>query len=148
MILDKITKEQLLARKNRDTFKTGILTTLMSEVSIIGKNKGNRKTTDEEAIAVIKKFISNAENNIESLQGSHNWENCTESIQEFQDEIELLQGFLPKQMTEDELKVSIEVMVSKGANNIGAIMGTLKKEYGGLYDGKMASKLAKEVLSK
>lgn len=147
MIVQKIKSDQLQARKEKNKELASILTALYSEVAIVGKNNGNRETTDEEAVKVIKKFSKGVLESIETLQGSHNWENCGGRIEDLQNELDVYEKYLPKQMSENELRTAIEVMVSGGKNNIGMIMGTLKKEYAGLYDGAMASKLAKEILS-
>ena len=57
--------------------------------------------------------------------------------------MEVMNEFLPKMLTEDELK---EVIKASGLNNIGQIMKYLKENYNGLYDGKIASKLIKEII--
>ena len=58
-------------------------------------------------------------------------------------EMIVMSEFLPKMMSENELKGAIQ---ASGCNNIGSAMKYLKENYNGLYDGKMASKLIKEIL--
>ena len=67
MILEKIKKQQLQARKEKSPI-VGALTALMSEVAIVGKNNGNRETTDEEAVKVIKKFIKGINETIDLIK--------------------------------------------------------------------------------
>ena len=61
MLIEKIKEDSLRARKDRNTWKANLLTTLYAEASMIGKNKGNRVSTDEETTAVITKFLKNAQ---------------------------------------------------------------------------------------
>ena len=58
-LIQDIKSASLVARKARETKKAESLITLYSEASMIGKNDGNRESTDAETIAVIKKFIKN-----------------------------------------------------------------------------------------
>ena len=59
----------------------------------------------------------------------------------------LIERYLPKQLTEDELKTIISVMVIKNEYNMprdmGKVMQSLAEEYPGKYDGKIASTIAR-----
>lgn len=64
------------------------------------------------------------------------------------EEIQILESFLPQQMSEEKLQTVVESIVVAADNpNMGLIMKELKDNYAGLYDGKTASKIAKEVLN-
>ena len=58
-IVTNIKAASLQARKDRNAPKAALLSTLLGEVQMIGKNNGNRESTDGEAIAVIKKMLNN-----------------------------------------------------------------------------------------
>jgi len=134
-IIEKIKIAQLEARKNRDKFTANILTCLYSEVSIIGKNAGNRDTTDEECLKCIAKFKKGTEE-VYKLKPSVN----------VGLELDIYDAYLPKLMTEQELSKLISDMIDALPNpNIGMIMGQLKKS-GYDYDGKMASTLIRDRL--
>jgi uncharacterized protein YqeY len=62
-------------------------------------------------------------------------------------EVALLQKFLGEQLSEDELMALIKEAITGGANNLGAIMGMLNKSHKGKFEGKIASELAKTLLS-
>ncbi len=65
-------------------------------------------------------------------------------------QLEVIEGFLPKQMTEAELEAYLkEMMVRldvKGPQDMGKIMGTASKELAGKADGKAISAKVKEIL--
>ena len=67
-----------------------------------------------------------------------------------QDEIAIINNFLPKQMNEEETKkICQKVIESVGATSVkdmGKIMGVLKKEYGDVLDFSKVSNLIKEIL--
>lgn len=144
MLLKKIKDDQLQARKDRDTQKANLLTTLYSEAAMVGKNKGNRDSTDEEVIAVIKKFHKDNGAVLDSMDGS-----VSDTVKfAWERERQILASYLPKQMTEDEIKAAITAYKNFADENpnMGGAMKFLKENYSGQYDGKMASSIAKEML--
>ena len=66
-------------------------------------------------------------------------------------EIAVIEQFLPKQLSEDELKVKLQaIMVRIGASvpsDIGKLMGVATKELAGQTDGKAISAMAKQLLA-
>ena len=139
-LLEQIKSDQLQARIAADKAKASILTTLIGEAEMVGKNDGNRDTTDQEVIATIKKFIKNIDETI-AVAGS------TETLVAEKD---ALQVYLPRQLTEPELRVTIgNIIVTQGLSGpkaMGRLMGELKKNHAGSYDGALASRLVKELL--
>ena len=143
-LLEKIKADQLEARKLKQSMKAAALTTLFAEAQAIGKDKG-RDTTDEEVIAVIKKFIANVDlcvngyldNSIEE-PGSPEFQN---RLADFAAEKIIYQSYLPKQLSAQELE-DIIIGQFPEKTSLGQIMGYLKNNYAGKYDGKLASSVA------
>lgn len=66
-------------------------------------------------------------------------------------EAAILQEFLPKQLTEDEIKtIAKRVIMDMQADmkQMGQVIGAVKKEVGSAADGAVVAKLVKELLSK
>lgn len=159
MILQKIKIEQKQARLKKDKFRAGVLTTLMAEVQIVGKN-ALRETTDEEAIKVVTKFLKNLKEAFKAYTGKEmeNYEtihidNVDESTEVLQkrmdmvDEADIYNEFMPKQMTEAELTKAVQDFIGDNPNTImGQVMQHLKAEYSGTYDGKMASGIVRKLV--
>lgn len=142
MILEKIKKQQLQARKEKSPI-VGALTALMSEVAIVGKNNGNRETTDEEAVKVIKKFIKGINETIDLIKDP-------EKLKLLAMELEIYNSFLPQIMNELETRAAVEKIINalpeKSPKAMGQVMGTISKEYGTLIDRGLASQIVKEML--
>lgn len=68
------------------------------------------------------------------------------------EEIEVIERFLPKQMTETEIKEAVAaIILQTGAASpadMGKVMGVASKQLAGLADGKTISTIVKELLSK
>lgn len=142
MILEKIKKQQLQARKEKSPI-VGALTALMSEAAIVGKNNGNRETTDEEAVKVIKKFIKGINETIDLIKDP-------EKLKLLKMELEIYNSFLPQIMNELETRAAVEKIINalpeKSPKAMGQVMGTISKEYGTLIDRGLASQIVKEML--
>lgn len=140
-VLDKIKTASVTARKDKKIVTANLLTTLLSEVQNVGKNDGNRQTTDGEAAAVIKKFLNGIAETLKYLPPDD------VRFQTATLEKEILEGFLPRQYTEDELRNIIaeivEKMPVKSQKHMGDVMKQLRAEHDGLFDGSTASKLVK-----
>lgn len=143
-LLQTIKSDQLQARKNKDAIRASILTTLYSEAAMVGKNNGNRESSDAEVVATIKKFLKNIEETLSAVSSS-------DAVSMLHEEREVLSTYLPKQMTEDELRSTL-ITIADGLENrspksMGVLMKALKEQHEGLYDGKTASILAREILT-
>lgn len=136
-LLEKIKSDSLTARKARNIVLSGVLTTLYSEASMVGKNDGNRSSTDEEVVKVVKKFLKNASETMNHIKNADSI-----AYNDLHDECMVYQSYLPKQLTSEELAEKINSLLSSG-NNIGQIMKNLKENYAGRYDAKLASQIAK-----
>jgi uncharacterized protein len=66
-------------------------------------------------------------------------------------ELSIIEEFLPKQLTEDELRAKLEEIKTRvGASapsDMGKMMGVATKELAGLADGKVVSAMVKSILS-
>lgn len=144
-LIEKIKNDIMISRKNKDSEKLLILTTFLSEAEKVGKDKGNRESTDGEVVATLKKFINNIDQSIEVF-GDNN-----DRIQKYEFEKNILEYYLPKQLSEAELMAVIHDLVSslpeKNVKMMGKVMSELKQKHEGLYDGKIASKIVKDILS-
>lgn len=146
-LLQQIQADSLAARKNRETDKATLLVTLYSEAANVGKNSGNRLTTDTETVAVIKKFLKGIEETIEVTKSDQ----TSNRYQIALDEKVILEKYLPKQLTSDELRVIItayvETLPDKSPKQIGVVSKFLKENYSGQYDGSVGASIIKERLA-
>ncbi|WP_259016064.1 GatB/YqeY domain-containing protein [Emticicia fluvialis] len=66
-------------------------------------------------------------------------------------ELAIIEEFLPKQLSEDELKAKLQEIIAKvgasGPSDMGKVMGAATKELAGLADGKAISATVKSLLA-
>ena len=132
--IPEIRKEILNAKREGNKEKSLILTTFLENAQKIAKEDKNREMTDQDLVAGVKREIKMAE------QSKAAGAPYSELV------FQLGASFLPKQMTERELRVTIEAIVSDlDKPNMGAIMKELKT-FGDSVDMKVANVIIKEIL--
>jgi uncharacterized protein YqeY len=157
-LIEKIKASQVEARKARNTLAATLLTTLLGEANMVAKNAQRDAPTDEETQAVVKKFLKgNAETQaiIQKAicaQESHNHAYISADILGkltlAQEEQKILESYLPQQLSESDLIQIVSDALTNGAQkNVGALMGVLKANHAGKYDGKLASTVIKAALA-
>jgi uncharacterized protein YqeY len=125
-LIEKINADFMLAYKNKDMEVKDFLGVLKTEVT-----RETKTPNDAQVVAKIKSMIKNAE--------------ATNSLSEF--ELEILNRYLPKQMTDAELTEVVKGFVTENPTiNMGGVMSHLKANFDGLYDGKSASQIVKSIL--
>jgi len=103
---------------------------------------------EEDETKLLQKLVKQRKDSLEIYQQ----QNRTDLAQKEQEEIEVIEKFLPKQLSADELKVEISSIITEvGASSpadMGKVMGVATKKLAGKADGKTISALVKELLSK
>ena len=145
-MIKRLKRDLLTARKNKDKFRAGVLGALVSEAVMIGKNNGNRETTDQECLSLIQKFKKGVVENLNLTASGHDY---FEKRKLLRDEISVYNEYLPKQLTEEEIVKEIGIFIGKDPShaNIGKIMGHFKQKFEGQFDGKELARITKEVIN-
>ncbi len=138
MLVERIRTERMAAMKAREMVAKTLLTTLLGELESAAKRTG-ADITDDIVIKACKKFI--AGNNEVIEEGAKVGSDCPN----LKAENVILETFIPKQLTEDELYA---IIVGLKADNLGTVMKHLKANHDGTYDGKLAVDVAHTVLSR
>ena len=122
-------KQQIIDYRNNHKESRLILGTLLSELDRDDKIKEGdfRNPSDNDVIRVIKKMID-----------SNKLINSNESL----NENKLLEQFIPKQLTENEIEAIIR---REKFSSIKDCMGFFKELYAGLYDGKIVNNCFKNM---
>lgn len=129
MIFEKMKADALLARKNKNAIAS-LLTTVISDCQMLAKNE-QRDVVDEDCVKVIRKFLKGIDEMIQK----------TDSEQFVMEKV-FLESYLPKQLSEDEMKEIIQGEELVGVPNI---MKFFKENFAGRYDGKVLSQIAKGI---
>lgn len=128
------------AMKARDKNRLSILRQVHGEIKNIEVNE-RREITDADVDAMLKRTIKQTK---ETLDGSIKAGNDQERTDRLTEQAEILESYLPKQVSGEELIALIEeVLAETGAatkKEMGKVMGTLTQKTGGNFDKAQAAK--------
>src|SRR5688572_2759513 len=101
----------------------------------------------EKEISMLQKMMKQRKDSLDIYQQ----QNRTDLAQKEQEEMAIIEKFLPKQMSDDELRTELKQIITEtGASSpadMGKVMGVATKKFAGKADGKTISALVKELLS-
>lgn len=144
---DKIYNDMKEAMKAKDQQKVLLLRGLIASVKNATVNAG-KEITDDAVLSAVKKNLKEIEQSIDSFyKAGRDFE-----VGKLNQDKMYLQGLLPKQMSEEELKAVIgEVLVDLGPGlhtkkEMGKVMKEVMAKTKGAADGKLVSKLVASVL--
>ena len=149
---DKIDTDYKNILKLKDKIQISTYRLILSgikDLDISNRSGPNKKDTDDGDIKkLLKKMIKQRSESIDIYKKN----NRKDLLEVEQKESEILSGYLPKQLSEEETKKICTQTVSKiGASSIkdmGKVMGELKKQYADSLDFAIAGSLLKELLNK
>ncbi|HRG23376.1 MAG TPA: GatB/YqeY domain-containing protein [Chitinophagaceae bacterium] len=109
---------------------------------------GNGEIAEEEEIKLLQKMVKQRKDSLEIFTQ----QNRPELAKKEEEEIAVIEKFLPKQLSADEIKAELEkIIAATGASSpadMGKVMGAATKQLAGKADGKTISALVKELLTK
>jgi uncharacterized protein len=138
-VIEKLKTESMRLRKDRSPVAASIVFAL-SEIEKVGKNNGNRQTTEDEAIKVIQKLIVTINENLKHADTGRKVHLNYEKT--------VLESVLPQMATEDEVVDFLQETFGGKLAEIpkkGDIMKALRDEFGALVDMKKAGQLVTEL---
>lgn len=143
-------KERLLddmraAMKSRDAFRKNILS--MARAAVLQVEKDQRVDLDDQG--VIEVLSKEAKLRKEAI-GDFKKGNRQDLVEKNEREIEILQEYLPQQLSEEEIEEIVKQTINEvGANSVrdmGKVMGAIMPKVKGRADGSIVNRLVKEYL--
>lgn len=137
MLIDKVREDMHEAKKAKETLKANLLSTLYAEM--FTQSKSGKPYSDEDSIKIVKKFIKNSEETL-ALDIPE------DAKSKYTEEKRILEGYLPAQLTKEEIESKVNQLVSEG-KVMKDIMAYFKENHSGMYDGKTVSDIVRSKLS-
>ena len=139
---------QALKAKDKNTYPTlRLVVSAIKDAEIAGRSKGQKEMTDGDIIAILKKMIKQRNESCEVYKKAGR----NELLENETKEIEVINVFLPKQLSEEETKkICEDVIKSVGASSMkdmGKVMGALKSKHSDTLDFSKVSSIIKELLN-
>ena len=147
-LLEKISADIMAAMKNRETEKLDALRGIKAALLIAKTAKGGSDTiSPEEELKILQKLVKQRKESAEIYKA----QNRTDLYEEEINQANIIEKYLPAQMSDDEIKSFLKNLISEtGLNSekdMGKLMGMATKQLAGKANNSVISKLLKEILS-
>jgi uncharacterized protein YqeY len=146
---EKINADLKDAMKSGDKDRVSTLRLINAAIKsadIEARPSGKDKISDTDILSVLAKMVKQRRDSIEQYKAGGRQDLADKE----EAEIKVIEGYLPKQMSEAEAKAAIAAVIKEtGAaspKDMGKVMGALKTKYAGQMDFGKASALTKELL--
>ena len=141
MTLQEILKSDLkVAMKSGNAVKRNIIRLVLLEVAAENSRREVKNNLNDEGIQAV---IKSMKKNLESIPED-------KKDEELRKEIEILGGYLPTLMSEEDIKIKVEEIIAEtkasSLKEMGKVMGTFASKYKGKADNKIVMEIIKSRL--
>jgi len=150
VLREKITEATKAAMKSQEKTKLSTLRLMSAAITnadIEARTAGKKPLSDDELLGLFQKLIKQRQESVELYEKGGR----AELAKQERDEIEVIKGFLPQQMSEAEVKAAIAEAIkatgAAGVKDMGKVMAALKERYAGRMDFGKASGAVKGMLA-
>lgn len=136
-IKERIQKDRIAALKAGEKDRKSILDYILGEIQ---KAQKDGKPGNDPAESVIQAYIKSQKDLAREFGESR-----PDDARRIEFELSVLSEYMPKVLTDDEVRAEIQSLIDSGVTGRGPIMAALKKKHGVALDGRRASELAAEA---
>ena len=150
MLRDQINdalKEAMKAKNERAVSTLRMVNSTLKNADIEARGAGKPALGEAEVLAILQKMIKQRQESVELYKKGGR----DDLVAQEEAEIAIISGYLPRQISDDEMKSAIDAEVAEtgasGMKDMGKVIGALRGKYAGQMDMAKASALVKAKLS-
>ncbi|MEX1083608.1 MAG: GatB/YqeY domain-containing protein [Xanthobacteraceae bacterium] len=140
-------KEAMKARDERRVSTLRLMNSTIKNADIEARGQAKPPLGDAELLPLLQKMIKQRQESVELYQKG----NRADLVKQEQEEIAIISGYLPKQMSDADMAAAIEAAIKEtsaaGMKDMGKVIGLLRGKYAGQMDMAKASGLVKAMLA-
>ena len=145
--INNAVKDAMRAKDERKLSTLRMVNSTLKNSDIEARGQGKPPLSDEDILGVLQKMIKQRQESVELyVKGGRE-----ELANQEREEIAIITAYLPKQMSDDEVKAAIAAAIKEtgaaGMKDMGKVIGVLRGKYAGQMDFGKASGLVKAALS-
>lgn len=148
MLYDVISADLIAAIKSRNQADLRALQGIKAQLQLLRAEKGaSVEVSEEDELKVLMRMAKQRRDSIDIFAK----ESRNDLVQKEQEELVVIERYLPAQMGDAELELAIQAIITqtgvKGMAQMGMVMGLASKNLAGKADGKRISEVVKRLLS-
>ena len=145
--INNAVKEAMKAKNERKLSTLRMVNSTIKNADIAARGEGNPPLSDPDLLGVFQKMIKQRQEAVELYDKGGRAELAAQE----REEIAIISAYLPKQMSEADVKTAIAAAIAEtnaaGIKDMGKVIGALKAKYTGQMDFGKASGMVKAVLT-
>ena len=145
--INNAVKEAMKAKEERKLSTLRMVNSTIKNADIEARGQGKPQLSDAELLGVLQKMIKQRQEAIELYDKGGRAELAAQE----REEIAVISAYLPRQMSEDDVKAAISAAIAETnaaeMKDMGKVIGVLKAKYTGQMDFSKASSLVKAALT-
>jgi uncharacterized protein len=145
--INNAVKEAMKAKEERKLSTLRMVNSTIKNADIEARGNGKPPLSDADLLAVLQKMIKQRQESVELYDKGGRAELAAQE----REEIAVISAYLPKQMSDDDVKKAISEIIAEtgaaGMKDMGKVIAALKAKYAGQMDFGKASGLVKAALT-
>ena len=145
--INNAVKDAMKAKEERKLSTLRMVNSTLKNSDIEARGQGKPPLSDEDILGVLQKMIKQRQESVELYDKGGRKELADQE----REEIAIITAYLPKQMSDDEVKTAIATAIkdtgAAGMKDMGKVIGVLRAKYAGQMDFGKASGLVKAALA-
>ena len=145
--INNVLKDAMKSGDKRRVSTLRLVNSALKNADIEARGQGKPPLGDDELLGLLQKMIKQRQESIELYEKGGRPELAAQE----REEIAIIAGYLPSQMSEEEAKAAIAAVIKEtgaaGMKDMGKVMGALKQRYAGRMDFGKASPIVKGLLA-
>jgi uncharacterized protein YqeY len=144
-LTQRLTEDMKQAMKDKDKVRLSVLRMVKAAV----KNREieiGRPLADDDVLGVIQKELKQRRDSLQAFESAGR----TDLVDEVKAEIDVLMSYLPKQLSEEELREIVQSVISElgasGKADVGKVMSAVMPKVKGRADGRLVQSLVQSLL--
>ena len=144
--INNAVKDAMRAKEERKLSTLRMVNSTIKNADIAARGEGKPPLSDADLLGVLQKMIKQRQESVEMYKKGAR----PDLVKQEEEEIAIISGYLPKQMSDAEMASAIEAAIkdtaAAGMKDMGKVIGALRSKYAGQMDFGKASGLVKARL--
>lgn len=150
MLRDQLATQLKEAMKAKDSERLSTVRLIQAAIKdrdIANRGAGKEQASDDEILQILAKMVKQRDESAKIYEENSRPELAAKE----RAEITVIQDFMPKQLSDSEVRANVSAIIAEtgavGAKDMGKVMAALKERYAGQMDFAKASATVKELLN-
>lgn len=145
--INNAVKDAMRAKEERKLGTLRMVNSAIKNADIEARGNGKEPLSDTDVLSLLQKMIKQRQESVDMYEKGGREELAAQE----RAEIEVITAYLPKQMSEDEVKAAVAAIITEtgaaGMKDMGKVVAALKAKYAGQMDFGKASGIVKAALT-